>query len=220
MKEQKYKAVVFDLDGTLLDTVQDIGAGANTALHRSGFPEFSIEDYRRFVGHGMRVLFEQIVPKNTDKAVFEDAFSYFLSYYPEHCTDHTDYYPGIREVLKKLADAGLLLGVLSNKTETTSIKIIRHFFPEIPFAIVWGSNGVRPLKPSTEAGVELCRVLQVKPPEVFYVGDGDTDMEFAARMGFYPAAATWGYRSREQELAAGARVLMDAPGDILKQLNL
>jgi phosphoglycolate phosphatase len=215
---QKYRAAIFDLDGTLLDTVQDIGAGANLALHRSGFPEFPIEDYRRFVGHGMRNLFRQIIPEGTDKAAFEDAFSWFLAYYPEHCTDHTTYYPGIQKTLGILAERGYVLGVLSNKTESSTIKIIRHFFPEIPFAVVWGNNDTRPLKPDPEAGAELLRALKLPPEEIFYVGDGETDMEFAAVMGFLPAAATWGYRSREEELAAGAQVFLDSPEDILNFL--
>jgi len=215
---QKYRAAVFDLDGTLLDTVQDIGAGANLALHRSGFPGFSMEEYKRFVGHGMRNLFRQLLPEGDRNPVFEKTFQDFLSIYPAHCTERTAYYPGIRETLRALAEKRYLLAVLSNKTESTSIQIIGHYFPEIPFAPVWGNNNTRPLKPDPEAGFALVRALGVEPAEVFYVGDGDTDMEFAANMGFLPAAATWGYRSREEERAAGARVFLDRPEDILNYL--
>lgn len=221
MKEHhRIRAVVFDLDGTLLNTLLDIGAGANTALHRSGLPEHTMAEYRRLVGHGIRNLFRLAVPENTPDAVYEEALAFYLGYYPEHCTDHTDYFPKIREMLKTLTDHALRLGVLSNKTEATSRKIISHFFPDVPFELVWGNNGTRPLKPQTDAGFALCQALSLQPDEIAYVGDGDTDMQFASAMGFYALGVTWGYRDREELIAAGADALADTAEQIPEFLGV
>ena len=220
MDFQKVKAVIFDLDGTLLDTVRDIGTGANVALCRYGYPEHPLDAYRGFVGHGIRVLFRQIVPEGLDEKKFEEVLQYYLHYYPEHCTDHTTYFPGIQDMLHKLSQSGYELAVLSNKTERTAQKIMQHYFPEVPFRFVWGNNGQRPLKPATEAAAPACEELGLKPEEIVFFGDGDTDMEFASRSGFVPVACSWGYRSREQLLQAGAGVVIDSAEEFLKLLNL
>ena len=215
---RRIKAVVFDLDGTLLNTLLDIGAGANMALHRSGLPEHTMAEYRRLVGHGIRNLFRLAVPENTPESVYDEALSYYLSYYPEHCADHTDYFPGIQQMLNALHENGYRLGILSNKTEATSRKIIAQFFPDVPFALVWGNNGTRPLKPQTDAGYALCEALSLRADEIAYVGDGDTDMEFASKMGFFALGVTWGYRDRDELIAAGADVLADTAEQITETL--
>lgn len=221
MELKKIRAVVFDLDGTLLDTLQDIGAGANTALHRSGIPEHDRAAYRRYVGHGIRTLFEQALPagKNTDE-VIDRVLKEYQGYYPEHCTVHTVFFPGVEEMVKKMHAAGYTLGVLSNKTERTTLKIIHHFFPDDPFSLVWGNNGTRPLKPALDAGYLLLDELGVKPEEVLYIGDGDTDMEFASKMGFFALGVTWGYRDRDELIAAGADMLADSTEEIEALLKL
>ena len=219
MDFQKVKAVIFDLDGTLLDTLADIGTGANAALCRFGLPEHTRSEYRRYVGHGIRTLFRAAVPEGTPEDVYEQALAYYLSYYPEHCTVHTDYFPGVRAFLKALVDRGLRLAIISNKTEATSNRIIAHYFPDVPWEFVWGNNGQRPLKPSTEAGYLACETLGLKPEEIMFVGDGDTDMEFASKMGFIAAGVTWGYRDRDQILAAGADFLSDSFDELLARMG-
>lgn len=221
MQQKKFRAVIFDLDGTLLDTLQDIGAGANTALHRSGFPEHPRMDYRRYVGHGIRTLFSQALPpqSNTPQTL-ERVLADYQSYYPEHCTVHTVFFPGVAEMVKKMHAAGYVLGVLSNKTERTTLKIIHHYFPEEPFSLVWGNNGTRPLKPALDAGYLLLDELGLAPQDVLYIGDGDTDMEFASKMGFFALGVTWGYRDREELLAAGAQMLVDSTAEIEQFLSL
>ena len=220
MDKQKLRAVVFDLDGTLLDTVQDIGAGANLALHRSGLPEHTRQDYVRLVGHGIRRLFSLAVPEGTDAARLEEALQFYLSYYPEHCTEKTDYFPGVQNMLHALQNAGYTLCLLSNKTEKTAIKIMRHYFSDVSWRFVWGNNGVRPLKPATDAGFLICQELGLQPDEILYVGDGDTDMEFASKMGFVAAAVTWGYRTRQELIDAGAEILLESADDILRFLEI
>ncbi|MGN0979238.1 MAG: HAD family hydrolase [Candidatus Avoscillospira sp.] len=220
MNFQKVKAAIFDLDGTLLDTIADIGTGANTALCRYGLPAYPIEEYKHLVGHGIRTLFRLAVPEGTPEEVYQKALADYLAYYPEHCTIHTRYFPGVKEFLHALTEAGIRVAVISNKTETTGQKIISHYFPDVPWAFVWGNNGSRPLKPAVDAGRLACETLGLEPEEILYVGDGDTDMEFASKMGFLAAGVTWGYRSPEQLLAAGADFLSDSFPALQKTIGL
>ena len=217
---QKIRAVVFDLDGTLLDTLPDIGAGSNAALRHSGLPERSLADYRRLVGNGIRVLMRRAVPDDTPDDVYEKTLAFYLQYYPEHCTAHTKFFPGIEQMLRTLHGAGYMLGVLSNKTEKTAVRIMDHYFPKNLFRLVWGNNGQRPLKPDPSAGKLLCEELGVAPDELMYVGDGDTDMEFASKNGFFAAGVTWGYRDREVLAQYGADALIDDAAQLLKLLGL
>lgn len=217
---QGIRAVVFDLDGTLLDTLPDLGASADIALRRFGLPERPMEDYRARIGHGIRNLVRRSVPEGTDEALTEQVLAYYLAYYPEHCTEHTTVYPGIESLLEKLEKGGYVLAVLSNKTERTAQRIIAHFFPNTPFRLVWGNNNDRPLKPAPDAGEALCKELSLKPEEILYLGDGDSDMEFASKVGFYAAGASWGYRSREALLENGADAILEHAGALEALLGL
>lgn len=210
MNFQKIKAVIFDLDGTLLDTLADIGTGANFALCQFGYPVYPLEAYRQMVGHGVKTLFRTALPAGSTEEDVDRVNSVYQEYYPAHCTVHTSYYPGVREFLQKLLENGLRLAVISNKTERTSLKVIGHYFPDIPWEFVWGNNGQRPLKPKREAGDLACEALGLAADEIMYVGDGDTDMEFASAMGFIAAGVTWGNRDADQLKAAGADFLVDS----------
>lgn len=220
MDFQKIKAVVFDLDGTLLDTIADIGTGANLALCQFGYPEYPIEMYRVKVGHGIKNLLRSAMPEGATDEQVDKLNQFYQSYYPEHCCVRTDYFPGVKDFLDALVKKGLKLAVISNKTETTSKKIVNHYFSEYKWEFVWGNNWSRPLKPALEAGQLACEALGLMPEEIVYVGDGDTDMEFASKMGFVAAGVTWGYRSREQLLAAGADFLCDSFSELQSTLGI
>jgi len=112
------------------------------------------------------------------------------------------------------------LAVISNKTEKTGKKIMDHYFHDYDWAFIWGNNGIRPLKPATEAGKLACETLGLQPDEILYIGDGDTDMEFASKMGFIAVGVTWGYRDPEQLLAAGADFLVDSFAELQKKIGL
>ena len=220
MNFQKVKAAIFDLDGTLLDTLADIGTGANFALCQFGYEAYPIRDYRMKVGHGIRKLFRNALPEGAAEEEIDRINQVYQQYYPANCTVHTDYFPGVQEFLRALQARGIRLAVISNKTETTSQKIMAHYFSEFDWAFVWGNNGKRPLKPSTEAGELACKTLGLRPEEILYVGDGDTDMEFASRMGFIAAGATWGYRDPDQLMAAGADFLVDSFPELMEKLTI
>lgn len=216
--QKRFRAAVFDLDGTLLDTLFDLGACADEALKRFGFPGHSLEEYRGFIGNGIPKLIARAVPKEAGEADIQNVLQFYLSYYPEHCAEHTRFFPGVRETVAALQKRGYSLAVLSNKTESTTKKIIDAYFPDRPFSVVWGNNGVRPLKPAPDAGYLLLDQLRCRPEEVFYLGDGDTDMAFAKTMGFFAAGAAWGYRPREVLLQCGADRLFENMAEILPLL--
>lgn len=156
--------------------------------------------------------------RRDDEQDIQKVLNFYLGYYPVHCAEHTKLFPGVAQTIRLLRQRGYALAVLSNKTETTAKKIIAEYFPDEPFCLVWGNNGVRPLKPATDAGYSLLQELTCRPEEVFYLGDGDTDMAFASRMGFFAAGATWGYRPEQALLEAGADRLFSSMQEILPYL--
>ena len=209
MNFQKIKAVIFDLDGTLLDTLADIGTGLNTALCRFGFEGHPIDSYRQRIGHGIKNAVRASLPETATEEQYREMLDFYLSYYPKHCTEKTDYFPGTKEFLDFLAQKGMKLAVISNKTEKTAQKVMDHYFGDYKWEFVWGRTENRPLKPAKEAGLLACEELGLQPDEILYVGDGDTDMEFASNMGFIAAAVTWGYRDPDRLTAAGADFLVN-----------
>ena len=220
MNFQKVKAAVFDLDGTLLDTLADIGTGANFALCQFGYPAYPVEAYRSKIGHGVKKLFRAALPADATDEDVDQVNSVYQAYYPANCCVYTAYFPGVKTFLDGLTAKGIKLAVISNKTEKTSLKIMAHYFPDYDWAFVWGNNGVRPLKPATEAGDLACKELGLEPDEIVYIGDGDTDMEFASKMGFIAAGVTWGYRDADQLLEAGADFLVDSYDELAEKLGL
>lgn len=218
MSFQKIKAVIFDLDGTLLDTLADIGTGANFALCQFGYATYPLEAYRQMVGHGVKNLFRMALPEGSTEEDVDRVNSVYQQYYPANCTVYTSYYPGVREFLGKLQEKGMRMAVISNKTERTGRKVIEHYFPDVPWEFVWGNNGQRPLKPRKEAGYLACETLALDPEEIMYVGDGDTDMQFASAMGFVAAGVTWGNRDAEQLKAAGADFLVDSFQELYEKM--
>ncbi len=209
------KAVLFDLDGTLLDTIPDIAGALNRALTLSGLPTHPVRAFEGFVGGGIREAVVKASPAGTEEAVLERVLTAYHDIYVAHCTDETDYYPGVRELLAQLERRGLLLGVLSNKTEATARKIVAHYFPEIQFRCVFGRAAGRPLKPDPAAAWPALEALALSPADIIYVGDSGTDMVFAQNVGMLPVAAPWGYRSREELAGRGAVALPESPAALL-----
>ena len=212
------KAVIFDLDGTLLYTIKDITAALNRALAACGLPTHSVEAVQGFVGNGIRDAVRRAVPEGTAVEVQEKVLDLYKEDYREHCAESTVCYPGVRELAAGLDRAGIAQAVLSNKTEATARKVVASFFPDGPFAHVFGRVGDRPLKPDPAAAVPVLEALGCSPSEAAYVGDSGTDMVFARAVGMLPAAAPWGYRSREELAASGAVLMPDGPEDLLKLL--
>ena len=192
----KYRLVLFDLDGTLLDTLEDLSAAVNHALEKRGLPGHSTAEYMKMVGHGIRNLVTQALPagKQTDTELIDSALADFKAYYTAHIDVHTHPYPGMQEVVNRLHETGVTMAVASNKFQEGAEYLVRKFFPGIPFAAVLGNRPGFPLKPDPEIVGEVLRKSGVSPEEAVLVGDSPTDMKTAANGGIDAIAVTWGYR--------------------------
>ena len=192
----KYKLVIFDLDGTLLDTIDDLGAAVNHAMQLRGFAQHTRDEYMRMVGHGARNLMRQALPDgHKDDDMVEVAYNDFKDYYTVHIDVHTKPFPGIQNLLTQLHHEGVLLAVASNKFQEGTECLIKEFFPDIPFVAVLGSRPDFPLKPDPEIVGEVLRKAGVEKADAVMVGDSDIDMETAANGGIESIAVAWGYRN-------------------------
>ena len=215
-------AVVFDLDGTLLDTIPDIAGALNRALAACGLPTHPVRRVETFVGGGIRDAVRKAVPADTPGETLERIWEIYKADYCHRCTEQTARYPGVPEMLERLLQHGFALGVLSNKTEATAQKIVRTYFPDVPFRCVLGRVDGRPLKPDPAAAVPVLEALGLPAGEVAYAGDSGTDILFAKAVGMVPAAAPWGYRSRDELVEKGALLVPENPrelGELLAALG-
>ena len=217
----KADCYIFDLDGTLLDTLQDLAASVNAALRQYGMPEHSIDDVRRFVGNGVRLLMERAVPGGAGNAQFEAVFAAFRQHYMQHSLDTTRPYDGIPEVLCELKARGCRLAVVSNKMMAATQALVAHFFPEIEVAIgEHEAAGIRK-KPAPDTVLEALRQLNTEPsslnshPSAVYVGDSDVDIETARNSGLPCISVLWGFRDRDFLVAHGATTLISHPRELL-----
>ena len=207
----KYKLVIFDLDGTLIDTIADLGTATNAALAAKELPQHEPEAFRGMVGHGVRNLVKQAMPepmREDDQAV-DALLKIFLAYYIEHLDDQSRPYPGIPELLADLQAAGVQLGVASNKFQAGAEKLISRMFPEIAFAAVLGGRPGAPLKPDPAIVEEIRTRAGVSREETLMVGDSGADIAAAEAAGVACVAVSWGFRSREA-LAAAPRIVDSA----------
>lgn len=210
----KYKLAIFDLDGTLLDTLDDLGAAVNHAMQLRGFPLHSRDEYMKMVGHGARNLMQQALPDDhKDDDMVEAAYNDFRAYYTDHIDVHTKPFPGIQELMAKLHREGVMLAVASNKFQEGTEHLIKEFFPDIPFVAVLGSRPDFPLKPNPEIVDEVLHKAGVEREEAVMVGDSDTDMETAANGGIDGIAVNWGYRNMK-DLANKWLALRQAQGPL------
>ena len=211
-----YNTYIFDLDGTLLDTLTDLAASANYALRTHGMPEHSIDDVRRFVGNGVRKLMERAIPNGEANPDFEATFDTFREHYMLHSLDTTQPYPGIPEALAELKAKGCRLAVVSNKMMPATVELCRHFFPDtIEVAIgEHEAEGIRK-KPAPDTVFAALRELGVEKYSAVYVGDSDVDIATARNAGLPCISVLWGFRDREFLLDHGATTFISKPKELL-----
>lgn len=209
--------VIFDLDGTLLNTIADLAAAANHALRQAGFPQHSPAAYPYFVGNGVKRLLERVLPEDerTPENI-EMLYGYFVDYYGKHLTVYTEPYPGMAELLRSLTDNDIRVAVASNKYQAAVSELIRFFFPDIPWAAVCGQREGVPVKPDPSIVFGILSECPTRKSEVIYVGDSGVDMETARRAAVTSVGVTWGFRT-EQELRDNyADHIVSTPDAILK----
>ena len=215
-----YNTYIFDLDGTLLDTLNDLAAAVNYALRQHGMPEHSLDDIRRFVGNGVRLLMERAVPEGAANSQFESAFATFRQYYMEHALDTTRPYDGIPEVLHTLKMRGCRLAVVSNKMMAATQELVAHFFPEIEVSI--GENEAAGIhkKPAPDTVFAAIRQLEMNKEQplmtsAVYVGDSDVDLLTARNSQLPCISVLWGFRDRQFLLEHGATTFVTKPSELL-----
>ena len=205
---------IFDLDGTLLNTINDLAASTNYALRSAGMPEHSVDDVRRFVGNGVKKLMERAIPDGLNNPDFDETYATFRKHYLEHSLDTTKPYDGIPEVLAELKRRGKKLAIVSNKFYAATQELARHFFPDTIEVAIGERENIRK-KPAPDTVLEAMRQLGVGKEGTVYVGDSDVDIDTAHNVGVPCISVLWGFRDREFLLAHGATTLIERPEQLL-----
>ncbi|HDP95610.1 MAG TPA: HAD family hydrolase [Candidatus Aminicenantes bacterium] len=214
------QAVVFDLDGTLLDSLADIAEAANRSLKQAGFPHHPPGQYAIFVGNGMRTMVERIIPSDSlDKDTVEAVLAGVRRHYARNWRNHTRPYPGIAPLISGLHRRGTHLAVLSNKPREFLEKQVQWFFPDNPFSAVVGAEKETPLKPDPTALLKLIKTMDCLPQNTLMVGDTAVDIHTAHAAGAVAAGVLWGFRSQEELESAGAEILVGFPAELLSFID-
>lgn len=193
------KLVIFDLDGTLLDTIADLAAAANHALQKAGFPVYDTETIRTFVGNGISKLLERALPEGARTAEnVERLRTDFVPYYDAHNAEQSKPYPGVAALLLRLQERGMMLAVASNKYQAATEKLVAHYFPAIRFVKVMGQREGVPVKPDPTIVFDIMEAAGVGKEDVLYVGDSGVDMQTAHNAGVDAVAVSWGFRARTE----------------------
>lgn len=213
-----FQAVLFDLDGTLLDTLEDLASAMNRVLAKYSFPSHQVEAYKNFIGDGIESLVRRALPAGHPESMVPELVEAMREEYGKHMADNTRPYKGIPELLDSLTGRGLKLAILSNKPDEPTKSIITRFFPHWRFNPVWGARPEVPKKPDPTAALEVAERLNILPHHFVYLGDSATDMKTALGAGMYPVGALWGFRTAEELTNSGAKALIQNPMELLDLL--
>ena len=213
--------IVFDLDGTLINSLEDLADSANHILTQHGFPTHPIDTYRYFVGDGVRKLIERILPlEERNVAQIEQCRQEFVEYYKIHMEDKTVVYDGITDLLKVLKERGLKIAVATNKVHIAVKPLMEKYFPEIQFDSMIGQREGISVKPNPQIMFDSLKETGCEPSETLHVGDTATDMQLAHNAGITPIGVLWGYRPLEELQEAGARYIIEHPLELLEIVDL
>ena len=207
--------VIFDLDGTLLNTITDLGKACNHSLSMSGLPVHPVSAYNRMVGNGFRTLIQRAAPEGTPPEVIDRLTSLSREYYDNHCMESTVPYPGIPGLLEELKARGVRMAVASNKYQAAVDRIIRHYFPDIPFIAIEGQREGRPIKPDPAILSVIMEENRISETSAFMVGDSTVDIETARRAGIPGIAVSWGFSPIEELTPAHPDHIVSDPSQIL-----
>jgi phosphoglycolate phosphatase len=214
----KFQAVLFDVDGTLLDTLEDLADSMNGVLRAEGFPVHDLEAYKYHVGEGMANLVRRTLPRDyrNDEAVVSRCLASMVEEYGRRWKEKTRPYEGIPELLDALVRLGIKMAILSNKPDSFTRLAVSQLLPAWRFEEVRGERPPTPRKPDPTAALEIAGNLEIHPGQILYLGDTGTDMETAGRAGMYAVGALWGFRQAQELTVAGARTLIGRPLDLMQ----
>ena len=211
---REYDTYVFDLDGTLLSTLDDLAASCNYALRTNGMEEHSVDDVRRFVGNGVRKLMERAIPQGDSNPLFDKTYADFRKHYMEHNLDTTKPYPGIMDLLSRLKERNKKVAVVSNKFYAATQALVAHFFGDYITVAIGEREGIRK-KPAPDTVIEAMRQLGTGKEGTVYIGDSDVDVMTARNCGIPCISVLWGFRDRDFLVAHGADTFANKASDIL-----
>ena len=215
-----YRALLFDLDGTLLDTLQDIADSVNSALAHFGFPQHELDAYRYFVGDGVEMLAIRALPEDRrDQMTVGKVVARIDEAYSLRWANNTRPFQGIPELLDALTNIGIRMAILSNKGQSFAELMVSTLLPDWHFDLVVGAQPSIPRKPDPTTALQIARQMSLIPTEFLYIGDSAIDMKTAVAANMYPIGALWGYRTADELLTGGARALVEKPTHVLSLLN-
>lgn len=215
----KFQGVIFDLDGTLVNSIDDLADAMNTVLEKQNFPTHTTDAYRYFVGNGIGNLVLRALPEgHRDETTRSACFAAMMDVYRQNFLNKTRPYAGIVEMLSSLMPYGVKLAVLSNKADELTRQVVRELFGAWNFEAVYGLREELPPKPDPSSAFEICELLGLSPSQVAFVGDSNVDMETAQRAGMHAVGVTWGFRSREELIASGGHAVIDHPRELVPVL--
>ena len=212
-----FKTYIFDLDGTLLSTLNDLASSTNYALRWAGMPERTIEDVRMFVGNGVKLLMERAIPEGVNNPKFEETYAKFREHYMEHNLDTTRPYDGVPELLHELKRRGKHLAIVSNKFYAATQDLAKHFFPDTIEVAIGERENIRK-KPAPDTVLEALRQLNVSKEDAVYIGDSDVDIMTAKNSGLPCISVLWGFRDKDFLIEHGGSLFVDKPIEILSSL--
>jgi phosphoglycolate phosphatase len=217
---KRFKAILFDLDGTLLDTLKDIADSMNAVLGRHAMKTFPVDDYRLLVGKGLRELIKCVLPEDKNREQTIDKFlSAMRIEYARRWADNTKPYPGVPDLLDELQKISIPMAVLSNKADEFTQIMVRKLLPKWQFQLIRGLKDDIPAKPDPTSALQIAHELKIQPSNFIYLGDTGIDMQTANSAGMYAAGVLWGFRSAEELRANGAKTLVESPLQVLDLLN-
>ena len=211
---KKYKAVIWDLDGTLLNTLEDLMNSVNYGLSKHGMPKITLEQTRRFVGNGVAKLVERAVPAGTDGNVQADVLKDFREYYSIHSKDKTKPYDGVVELMTKLKAEGYKLAIVSNKLKEAVEELAGIYFPGLIDVAMGDTPGI-PKKPAPDMIYKALELLGLEKNEAVFIGDSDVDVATGINSGMDMITVLWGFRDKEELISSGAKYIVNVPGEIL-----
>lgn len=216
-----FQAVIFDLDGTILNTLRDLHGAMNHALRENGFEERNLDFIRNAIGNGVRELTRRSLPESLrrDETKVDDVCAQMKTYYSEHWHDTTRPYEGIHELFRFLVQNGISVNVLSNKADPITQKMIPYWYSDIPFDFVFGERPNIPTKPDPGSAKEIAEKLAISPNRILFVGDSAADILAAKGAGMHSVGVLWGYRGEAVLRDAGAEFIAKTPQDIVQILQ-